>query len=140
MIFEWELLNATYNGELQENSKELTPEKGGNFKRVYYTSNDEFIKGEIILTASERPEFLEFYFRDTKQGEIKFDFYDCRIDAYRVAKFVGGINETIYGQKYKIELNLRLKVLLGNRTFNFNFNDDNAIFNSDNAVVLTGRY
>ena len=140
-MFKWKLINSSFGDSYQKSVKETTPDSGSNYKRQQFTVSDNIIKGYIILDSTEREEFRTFYIRDTKQGQFSFSYQDCITNETREALFVGVPMESKLSNKFKIDVVLRLKAFPTNsiREFNFNFNNDNAIFNSDNAIVLTRR-
>jgi len=139
-MWNWNILNTSYSNSLQGSVQELTPDAGSNYKRVKYTTVDEFVSGEILLNATEYRNFLDFYTRDTKQGELTFSYYDCRIGANRTARFVGKPVTSRASNHFRVKIALRLKFFDGEQLLDFAFNDDLAYFNTDQAQVLTRRY
>ena len=107
-MWNWKILNASYSSDSQKSVKELTPDSGANFKRERYTTQDEFVDGNLLLTAEERRNFWDFYIRDVKQGEVRFIYNDCRVDTDKWAKFVGKPTESKQSNKFLIKLKLRL--------------------------------
>lgn len=122
-----EILSNGFKNELQEGFIELTPDAGSPFRRVVFTDTQDLIQGTFNVSRFQYIDFMGWYRNTIKQGTIEFEYYDCRVDANRVARVIGKPTYTTISDRFNISITLSLEP--------YTTIQDEAIFDSDNVAI-----
>ncbi len=112
MTVEWRFgnpLSQGFSDEEQTGYQELTPDAGIPFRRQVFTDIQNIVSFRLILTLNDYIDFKSFYRTDTAQGTLSFDYYDCRFDVTRTARFLGKPTYQQLSNNYEVSCTLSLE-------------------------------
>ncbi len=124
-------LRAGLNENYQDGKSFLTPDYGSNYERQSFTSTKSIVNGSIVLTYEKYLEFKQFYL-DTKQGENKFTYSDCRFGD-RLASFFGKWTVTETNGFWVVSLSLLLDSVNYEASVALSYNGCLASYNGKTA-------
>lgn len=103
-----DLLAQSFRNEPQAGFIETSPDAGKDFRRQTFTDINDLVQGSVTLTKDQYIRFINWYSSTTKQGANPFSFYDCRVEEYRTARFVGkpiySENSTFFNATFQLSL------------------------------------
>jgi hypothetical protein len=134
-------LVSNFSNKLQEGYIETQADAGIPFRRLRFSDSLDLITASFVLSREEYIAFISWYRYDIRQGAIPFLYYDCRIDAERVARIIGNPEYAPKSTKRTVTLTLALEPVTVYNDYILLVNDnDHLIVNDNDKLTVTVGY
>ena len=136
-------LLQNFSNKLQKGYIETQADAGIPFRRMRFSDALDIISATFSLTRSQYMQFISWYRYDIRQGSIPFIYYDCRIEAERVARIIGDPEFSPDSTRRTLSITLGLEpvTVYNDFTLVVNNNDTLIVNDNDSLIVSVGyRY
>lgn len=134
------LLN-NFSNKLQEGYIETQADAGIPFRRMRFSDALDIVSATFSLTRIQYMQFISWYRYDIRQGSIPFIYYDCRIDADRVAHIIGNPEYNPDSTRQVLSITLGLEPVTVYKDFELLVNDnDHLIVNDSDKLIISAGY
>ena len=139
---EWtwgDFLLSNFKDEEQTGFIEVDPDAGLPFRRESFTDITNIVRGTVTLTRQNYIAFKDWYRNIIRQGSLTFDFYDCRVEETRTARFIGKPSYVTNDKYYNISVTLSLDTVTAYLDWNLLAEDGTPILTEagENIIVST---